>query len=168
MTPLPAILSGNSENLIAWRIENERYFLDWQLGEGAFRVGGRWSSPGKRVIYASLDPATAILEVVVHKGINAIDETASKLLELEVVPADVHVVQPEDVPNPNWLIPGSVSPNQQKFGDGLLEKFPLIVVPSVVSKHSWNLIIEVSKGIELVKLKSSDRFGLDTRMTNPG
>ncbi|MGO6815746.1 RES family NAD+ phosphorylase [Rhizobium leguminosarum] len=48
----------------------------WDSGEGAYRVGGRWNSKGVRAVYRSLDPATAILEVAVHKGFRALDAVA--------------------------------------------------------------------------------------------
>lgn len=35
-------------------------------GEGAWRYGGRWNSPGVRVIYVSEHQSTAALEVFVH------------------------------------------------------------------------------------------------------
>ena len=50
------------------RIDQKRHHKARHTGEGAFRVGGRWNTPGVRAVYASLDPATACLEVAVHKG----------------------------------------------------------------------------------------------------
>ena len=94
MTPLPAALGGGPGKLVAWRLERERYAPDWARAEGAFLVGGRWSSAGRRVIYASLDPATTIMEVAVHKGFNTLDVVAHTRLELEVDATDARVVQP--------------------------------------------------------------------------
>lgn len=37
-------------------------------GEGAYRYGGRWNSVGVHAVYASLTPATAVLESIVHLG----------------------------------------------------------------------------------------------------
>ena len=51
-------------DLTAYRRADARYpILD---GGGAMRLGGRWNSPGRRVIYASLTFAGAMLEVLVH------------------------------------------------------------------------------------------------------
>jgi RES domain-containing protein len=164
VTPLPAALGGSG--LVAWRLERNKHLRTWKSAEGAFLVGGRWSSAGRRVIYASLDPATTILEVAVHKGFDVLDTVPHTLLEFGVDPKHVHVVRPSHIPNGNWLHAGGISPNQQRFGDALLDEYPLVVVPSVVSKRSWNLLINATATGRLV-LKSKEAFALDTRLT-PG
>lgn len=35
-------------------------------GEGAFKYGGRWNSPGSRMLYTSSSRSLAILEILVH------------------------------------------------------------------------------------------------------
>ena len=74
MIPLPPLLGG--KDLIGWRIDNNRHAATWDSGEGSFRFGGRWNSRGVRAVYCSLDPATAILEVAVHKGFRVLDTVA--------------------------------------------------------------------------------------------
>jgi RES domain-containing protein len=166
LTPLPGALGG--EGLVAWRLEKTEHFAGWQDAEGAFRVGGRWSSPGHRVIYASLDPATTIVEVAVHKGFNVLDSVPHTLLSIEIKdPSVVQIVKAEDVPNRNWLVPGVISKNQQEFCDALLSKHPMLVIPSVVSSHSWNLLINTANARGLFALRHSEQFALDTRLT-PG
>ena len=165
MTPLPAALGG--AGLVAWRLETTRHVSTWDTGQGAFLVGGRWSSVGCRVIYTSLDPSTAIIEVGVHKGLDTLDTVPHTLLEIAITdPAPVHVVDPAAIPNPQWLQPGVVSAAQQAFGDALLATHPLVVLPSVVSSHSWNLLIDVSGAVKLFKLMGSAHFVLDRRL-NP-
>jgi len=130
-------------------------------------VGGRWSSAGRRVLYTSIDPATAIVEVGVHKGFNTLDTVPHTLIEIEISdPARVYVVEPTALPNPNWLRPGTISAGQQTFGDGLLASNPLVVVPSVVTTHSWNLLIDVAGAAGLFSLRGSEAFALDSRL-NP-
>jgi RES domain-containing protein len=98
-----------------------------------------------RAVYTSLDPATAILEVAVHTGFAALDTVAHVLTAATVLdPSSVQIVQPEDVPNPNWLRPGIPGAGQQAFGDALLARHPFVLVPSAVSSHSWNLIFIAS------------------------
>jgi RES domain-containing protein len=165
LTPLPGALGGTE--LIAWRLETSKHFPTWQTAEGAFLVGGRWSSAGRRVLYTSIDPATAIVEVGVHKGFNTLDAVPHTLIEIEISdPARVYVVQPTALPNPSWLRPGTISAGQQSFGDDLLASNPLVVVPSVVSTHSWNLLIDVAGAAGLFSLRGSEAFALDPRL-NP-
>lgn len=168
MTPVPPALAGAKAagELVVWRLDAAKYASTWATGEGAFQVGGRWSSPGMRVLYTALDPATAILEVAVHKGFDALDAVAHKLLSIRLTQLDkVHVLDTATVPNANWLRPGAVSSNQQKFGDALLAVHPLVLVPSVVSTHSWNLLINITAAAGMFELAMMEDFALDTRLS---
>ncbi len=49
-----------------WRIVLESEAPTAFSGEGAWRYGGRWNSPGVRIIYVSGHQSTAALEVFVH------------------------------------------------------------------------------------------------------
>lgn len=149
----------------AWRLDREIYKASWDSGIGARTFGGRWNPPGRTVVYASADPATAILEVAVHAGFDTLDTVAHVLTCFEVLDHRlIKVVQPEDVPNPVWLTSAAASPNQQKFADALLAEHPFVLIPSAVTRHSWNLLIscELAKGN--YRLVSQERFGLDTRL----
>lgn len=166
MTPLPAALGGAS--LVAWRLDQAKHAQTWDSGEGAYQVGGRWNSAGVRAVYCSLDPATAILEVAVHKGFATLDTVAHVLTSLTVLdPAAVHVVEPSTVPNPNWLRPGIPSAGQQRFGDGLIARHKFVVIPSAVSTHSWNLIFDRAVADGAYRRESQEPFALDTRLHPP-
>ena len=163
MTPLPGALGGLA--LRAWRLELTRHASTWASAEGAFRFGGRWSSAGRRVLYTAIDPATAIVEIGVHKGLHTLDSVPHTLLDISINdPSGVHVMDGGTIPNPNWLCPGTVGRGQQMFGDALLTTYPLVLVPSVVSTHSWNLLIDVLGGDGLFRLRHSEAFALDPRL----
>lgn len=49
-----------------WRIVKRRYAGAAFDGEGARMYGGRWNSPGTRMVYTATSRALAILEVLVH------------------------------------------------------------------------------------------------------
>ena len=167
MTPLPPTLYGSAPPppLQVWRLDAKKYSSSWATAEGAFLVGGRWSPEGRRIAYTSLDPSTAILEVAVHKGFKTLDVVPHQLIRIEITdPSKVHVLDLSTVGNLNWLRSGVVSPNQQAFGAELLEKHPLLVVPSVVSTNSWNLLIDVDRAAGLFKEVSQEAFALDTRL----
>jgi RES domain-containing protein len=106
VTALPAALGGGN-GLVVWRLDKRIRAATWDSGEGAFRAGGRWNSKGVRAVYCSTDPATAILEVAVHIGFKVLDTepyviTAARIIALE----EIHAVERNAVPNPNWLRPG--------------------------------------------------------------
>lgn len=162
MTPLPAPLGGTG--LVAWRLDQKNHATTWDSGEGAYRWGGRWNSRGVRAVYCSIDPATAILEVAVHKGFKALDGVPHVLTSVTVSePESVQVVDPDSVPDPNWLRPGIPSAGQQAFGDGLLDRHKFVVIPSAVSSHSWNLIF-VGTNASGAYAPSQEPFALDPRL----
>jgi RES domain-containing protein len=166
VTPLPPPLGTGEIRL--WRIDQERHYKSWHVGEGAFRVGGRWNTPGVRAVYASLDPATACLEVAVHKSFEVLDRSPHYLTFARIVdPCGIHVVAPDDIPNPNWLTPASPSKNQQKFGNDFLREYGCILIPSAVSRHSWNLIFDADQADGLYADVAQERFALDPRLQAP-
>lgn len=142
-----------------------RHAATWHTGEGAFQVGGRWSPKGRRVIYCALEPSTAILEVAVHKSFEVLDTVAHKLLHIVVSKPDlVHQVDIATIPNKAWLQSGTVSAGQQAFGEALLKLHPFLLVPSVVSTRSWNLVIDVDGASGMFSLAMEEDFCLDTRL----
>ena len=58
----------------AWRIVRARRAATAFTGEGARLFGGRWSSPGVRVVYVSEHQSTAALETLVHALPAAIEQ----------------------------------------------------------------------------------------------
>jgi len=166
LTPLPPPLGGSE--LVAWRLDLAKFSATWDSGEGAYRVGGRWNSKGVRAVYCSIDPATAILEVAVHKGFKALDTIPHVLTAVTITePSSVHVVDPAAVANPNWLRPGIPSAGQQAFGDALLARHKFVLIPSAVSTHSWNLIFVGTTAAGAHALRAQEPFALDTRLHPP-
>lgn len=120
---------------------------------------------GRHVLYAALDPATAILEVAVHKGFKVLNTVAHNLISFTIAdPAQVRVVHPDDVPNPHWLHPIPPNADQQKFGDQLVDLHPFVLLPSAVSAHSWNLLANVGKALPFMIDIQFERFALDPRL----
>jgi len=165
-TPLPPLLGG--KDFIIWRLDRETHAPAWDGGEGAYRAGGRWNSKGVRAVYCSVDPATAILEVAVHKGFDALDTVPHTLTSAIVTDlAAIHVVDEAAIPNRNWLKPVSPSAGQQSFGDALLAAHRFVLIPSAVSTRSWNLIFLKSRAAGAYTLRDQEPFSLDTRLNPP-
>jgi RES domain-containing protein len=166
VTPLPPPLGTG--DLVFWRLDQAKHASGWDNGEGSYRVGGRWNSRGVRAVYAAIDPATAILEVAVHKTFRSLDLVAHVMTSATVIdPAEVHIVTPADISNPNWLRPGIPSTGQQAFGDTLLRTHLFVLTPSVVSTHSWNLIFDPAKATSRYGSVVQETFALDTRLHPP-
>lgn len=152
-----------------WRLDDVRNKGTWDSGEGARLKGGRWSPAGVPVVYCALDPATAILEVAVHKTFKALDARPHVLSSaaLRVSWSEVRVVHPEQVPNRLWLFPTAVSSGQQAFGAALLEANDFVAIPSAVSRHSWNLIFDAERATGKYELRFQDALDLDPRLDPP-
>jgi RES domain-containing protein len=167
MTALSAALGGG-DGLVIWRLDQRVHAATWYSGEGAFRIGGRWNSKGVRAVYCALDPATAILEVAVHKGFRTLNTTPYVITAARIADiANVHIVKRDDVPNPNWLRPGVPSAGQQAFGNDLLRNHRFVAIPSAVSTHSWNLVFDPLKAAGLYSVDFQEPFALDTRLHPP-
>ena len=152
-----------------WRLDDDRHRATWDSGEGSRLKGGRWSPVGVRAVYCSLDPATAILEVAVHKGFKTLNSVPHVLSSAALLVAwnDVHVVEPRHVPNPLWLYPTAFSRGQQAFGDALLKAHDFVAIPSAVSRHSWNLVFDADRAAGKYHLRLQELLDLDPRLDPP-
>lgn len=167
MTPLPGTLARDAA-AVAWRLDAASYAPVWDSGVGAEQSGGRWNPKGVKVVYASFDPSTTILESAVHRGFHVLDTrpfvlTGFTLLEPDVV----KVVQPQEIPNPAWLVSGIPSAGQQHWGAELLDAYPFVVLPSVVSRLSWNVIFRPDRAHGRYVLMAQTRLATDTRLNPP-
>jgi RES domain-containing protein len=165
MAPVPGI---GAVELTFWRLDLAHHAKEWDSGVGARTYGGRWNGKGAAAVYCALDPATAVLEVAVHKGFELLDTqphvlTCARVDDL----ATVHVVRPEDVPNASWLVPGSPSAGQQEFGQRLLAAHPFVLLPSVVSARSWNLLVNPGIASGLYTVLEQAAFAFDPRLHAP-
>jgi RES domain-containing protein len=151
-----------------WRLDTQGHASTWDSGKGAEIAGGRWNPVGYPVVYCSSDPATAILEVAVHKGFSALDSIPHVLTEAIVLdPIEIHVVMSADVPNPAWLSPAASSKTQREFGRSLLDVHAFILIPSTVSRESWNLIFNPTRAAAKYGHARQLPFAFDTRLNPP-
>ena len=121
-----------------WRIASGRY--DPLDGEGARRVGGRWNSPGRPVVYASAHAALAVLEKLVWVDPEDVPDDL-RLFEIEVPDdAPVATLDVADLPA-DWT--GAGSPACAEIGDRWLAagESLVLVVPSAVLKEERNVLI---------------------------
>lgn len=152
----------------AWRVDRETRKRSWDSAIGAHASGGRWNPKGVRALYCSLDAATAILEVAVHKGFRALDRVPHVITAMKIDdPALVFVVKPKDIPDPNWFLTGVPSAGQQQFGAALLAKHVFVAIPSVVSRHSWNLVFDPDRAAGGYARILQEPLSIDTRLNPP-
>jgi RES domain-containing protein len=101
----------------------------------------------------------------VHKTFRALDIVPHVLTSVRIVDLmEVHVVEPADVPNPNWLRPGAPGAGQAGFGDALLKAHAFVLIPSVVSSQSWNVLFDPAAAKGRYDRVVQAPFALDTRL----
>jgi RES domain-containing protein len=152
----------------AWRVGQAVHKATRDSAIGAHASGGRWNPKASKALYGSLDAATAILEVAVHKGFRALDRVPHVITSFTMAdPSWICVVRPADVPNPGWLSTGMPSAGQQEFGAALLAEHAAFVIPSVVSQHSWNLVPDPDSAAGKYQLELQEPLAIDTRLNPP-
>ena len=110
-------------------------------GEGAYRFGGRWSSPGTRVAYASEHQSLAMLEYFVH--LDPEDAPDDLILATADIPEKIsrERLELKNLPA-NWReIPAP--PALSQIGDDFIQqaKACLLLVPSALAVHENNWLM---------------------------
>lgn len=118
-----------------WRASNHAT-LD---GAGGLRASGRWHNRGKRIVYCAPNPATALLEILVHAEIDVQDIPVS-MRYLEIEAPDSIAVESMDPSTPAsaWQ-----KEKSRGIGDEWLnsKRTALLRVPSVIMPATWNVLI---------------------------
>lgn len=134
-------------------------------GEGAYRYGGRWSSPGTRVAYASEHQSLAMLEYFVH--LDPEDAPDDLVLATADVPDGVSRKRLEaaDLPATWREIPAP--PELAQIGDDFVKKAEtcLLLVPSALAvlENNWLINPQHPEFREIV-LHSAEALRYDPRM----
>ena len=124
-----------------YRLLREKYARTPFDGEGAYRYGGRWSSPGVRLTYTSEHQSLALLEYFVH--IDKDDPPDDLVLASAEVPDDLHRERVEINGLPaNWRAPAA-PPELAQIGDDFVRRgeHSLLLVPSVLAPDEKNCLI---------------------------
>jgi RES domain-containing protein len=149
-----------------YRIGDERHPL-WD-GTGAALIGGRWNSPGRPLIYASLSYAGAMLEILAHASIGRVPTTHRYVIA--DVPDDVSVERHDaaSLP-PAWDAEGTAA--ARRFGDQWLSetRSAILLVPSVVARLEWNALVNPAHPeASRIALTKAERVVWDRRLFSGG
>lgn len=147
-----------------YRIARQAYAKTPLDGEGAYLFGGRWSSPGTRLVYTAEHLSLAMVEHFVH--IEASDAPKDLVTVAIDIPDRVSrvVLKPKDLPA-NWRqVPAP--PELARFGDSFAaeRKSAVLVLPSALapSESNW-LINPLHPESAAIKVHSTEPFRYDAR-----
>lgn len=121
----------------AYRIADRRHAIF--DGQGAAALGGRWNSPGRRVIYAAETFAGALLEVLVNANIGRLPRHHA-WIEISI-PEHMNLEELDASRLPRWDAPDQIA--SRKFGDLWFDqrRSTVLIVPSMVTRVERNLVI---------------------------
>lgn len=144
-----------------WRISNHASLS----GDGGLYVAGRWHSRGRRVVYLADHPASALVDVMVHLGIDAEDlPTHYQLLGVEV-PDDLAITTVEETALPaDWRTQTALT---RARGDDWLRDAgsALLRVPSAIVPQAANYLLNaVHAEAARVSLLGPLRAAFDARL----
>lgn len=148
----------------AWRIVKSRHGASAFDGEGARLYGGRWNSPGTRMVYTAQSKSLAILEVLVHLQKSSVlpsyslraahfgEELLERLDRLEL-PGDWR-----EHPAP---------PALRRIGDTWVEegRSCVLEVPSVVVEEESNYLLNpLHPDFDYITIGEPEPFEFDPRL----
>ena len=121
----------------AYRIADRRHrIFD---GQGAWLSGGRWNSPGRRVIYAAETYSGAMLEMLAHANIGKLPNTHSWVEIL--IRKGVRIEEVKAAAIRGW---GAADQRaSRRFGDRWYDegRTAVLIVPSMVAGPEHNIAI---------------------------
>jgi RES domain-containing protein len=131
------MVSLRNAQLHAYRIADRRHkIFD---GQGAALLGGRWNSPGRRVIYAAETYAGAMLEILVHANIGKLPKTHSWIEIL--IRKGIRIEEAHAADIPGWDAPDQRA--SRRYGDRWYDdgRTAVLVLPCIVAGPERNIAI---------------------------
>ena len=147
-----------------WRIVKSRHASTAFDGEGARLYGGRWNSPGTRMVYTSSTISLAILEILVHL------QEASLLSFYSLIAAsfdDGFVERLDHSMLPDGWRAYQARSELQRIGDEWVrsQRSAVLEVPSVIVERESNYLLNpVHPDFSSVVIGESEPFTFDERL----
>jgi RES domain-containing protein len=145
--------------MLFWRISNHADLS----GEGGLRASGRWHSAGRKIVYLAQNPATCLLERLVHLEIDEEDFPATyRTLKIEVPDTLYAAASLPPVLADGWQ--GDIEITQ-KIGNDWLDSGPcLLRVPCVLVPETENILLNpVHSDAQSIKVVQVIDFPFDRR-----
>ena len=150
--------------ITTWRICPAQRARGAFSGDGARLYGGRWNSPGVRLIYTSATRSLAALEVLVHTD----DPSDLAALNYVVIPVEIperHIREVAALPRSWWVYPAL--PANARLGGRWIESgaSPVLRVPSAAVRAEWNYLLNPAHpAFGSLRIGKAERFAFDSRL----
>lgn len=132
-------------------------------GEGSFKYGGRWNSPGSRVVYLSQSLSLAAFEIMVHANSKQLLEPY-RYIEVDV-PEDMIMALDDEALPENWEEPFNYA--LQSIGDSWVRSNESLglSLPSALVPGERNVILRPDHpDFDLVIVSDMKSFSFDPRI----
>jgi|SRR6185437_3437249 len=147
-----------------WRIIDRSLIREAFSGQGACDYGGRWNSPGNRMVYCSEHPALAALEKLVH--IQDMEQLRQSYALISVdCPQGLAETLAERLPR-NWS-GDSARARLRRIGDQWIasRRSLALIVPSVVLPRSSNILVNpLHPAFVQLQIAHPESFAFDPRL----
>jgi RES domain-containing protein len=147
----------------AWRIVKEKLAATALDGEGAWLYGGRWNSPGTRVVYTSAALSLAALESLVH--LNPPVKFRYVAIPLAFEEAWVENMAVAGLP-PGWT-EEPPPPSTRRIGDLWVKeaRSAVLELPSVIVRTERNYLLNPAHpDFKKIKVGKAMPFAFDPRL----
>jgi RES domain-containing protein len=147
----------------AWRIVKAPHADRAFTGEGAWRTGGRWNSPGVPMVYASEHKSLAVLEILVH--LDPQDASHYRTFRIAFDEALVERLPIERLP-PGWReeMPARAA---RQMGDAWARenRSAVLAVPSVLIPEELNFLLNPRHpDFTKIKIEKPTDYTFDPRL----
>src|SRR4051812_12889364 len=124
----------------AWRIVRESRAQAAFTGEGPWQFGGRWNSPGVRIVYVSEHQSTAAFEIFIHR-VPFVTEEKFKAFRIEWPDSIMEIFPAPRLPS-NWRISPRGAETTAIGDEWAREKrSAILAVPSAISPDDSNFLL---------------------------
>lgn len=150
--------------MLIHRLAHSKYVDTAFSGEGARRVGGRWSPTGYAAVYTASSISLTILETLVHSDRSVMPSHHTITVEVpDSLP--ITLVNIEDLPN-DWR--DNPAPAALKgFGKSWIEaaETAILQVPSAIVPQEANYLLNpFHAGFEEMVIHDAELFEIDRRL----
>lgn len=147
-----------------WRIIDRGLVREAFSGQGACDYGGRWNSPGTRMVYCSEHPALAALEKIVHIQDMELLRQSYALISI-ACPQELAETLSLGLPR-NWTGENARS-KLRRIGDQWIasRRSLALIVPSVVLPRSSNILVNpLHPAFGQLQIARPETFDFDPRL----